>query len=531
MVHFPNEIWLGVANYLKLPTDLCTRKSEAFDKDEKVTQQTLISLSLISKQLRAVFQPQLYCSFIKHQRPTARDRLLRFDSEWLHKYYQRDERTYRATRKQTRLENFLTTIIQRPDLAAMVEQLRIGSYPDDATLPRYLQHLYERVPLHKATSCMLVDALRSFKGFDRLGNRSRKSWEESLRDGGEGAEVALLLTLLPNLLSLRLESTTGSMNFFVQELYDTILGPQPKSWTLVPVQGVLRKHPSKVQSISQQQPEILPVLTTLSVWSYGGFQIPMQNWESLLSLPHLETFRGRGLKIYRMSRQPRPRLASLQHLQLICCTFTDSGLQTLLENCTSLRSLEVNTKFAFDPWGVGTVPIHTMKLAPLAGTLEHLTLMMPDYETSVPLDLRSFKKLRHLQVDMDFLSGFSTALDLHERLSTRIEKLVIRRAHAGIKPHLKNLLDTFITTRQFSSLLVIKLYALDDDYEELRTELENSRKRAQGFKLALKIKEEPNYNHAWWWYGNPESESDLDSDREDDSDSENSVEDDSDGED
>ncbi|KAH0384490.1 hypothetical protein KCU92_g4473, partial [Aureobasidium melanogenum] len=378
MVHFPNEIWLGVANYLKLPTDVCSRKNEALSEDEKITQQTLIRLSLVSKQLRAVFQPQLYRNFIKNKRSTAQERLLRPESEWQHKYYQQDEPSLRATRKQTRLENFLTTINQRPDLAAMVEQLRIGSYPDDATLPRYLQQLYEKVPLHRAISCMLVDALRSFKGFDRLRNHSRKSWEESLRDGGEGAEVALLLTLLPNLLSLRLESTTGSINFLVQELYNTILGPQPKSWTLVPVQGVLRKHPSKVQSISQQQPEILPVLTTLSVRSYGGFQIPMQNWESLLSLPHLETVRGRGLNIYRMSRQPRPRLTSLQHLQLIRCKFTDSGLQTLLESCTSLRSLEVNTKFAFDPWESGTIPIHTMKLAPIAGTLEHLTLMMPE---------------------------------------------------------------------------------------------------------------------------------------------------------
>ncbi|KAH0254505.1 hypothetical protein KCU91_g17965, partial [Aureobasidium melanogenum] len=143
MVHFPNEIWLGVTNYLKLPTDVCTRKNEALDKDEKVTQQTLISLCLVYKQLRAVFQPQLYCSFIKHQRPTAKDRLLKSDSEWLYKYYQQDERSFRAIRKQTRLENFLVTIIQRPDLAAMVEQLRVGSFTQDDT--------HEEVFLHKAT--------------------------------------------------------------------------------------------------------------------------------------------------------------------------------------------------------------------------------------------------------------------------------------------------------------------------------------------------------------------------------------------
>ncbi|KAH0003757.1 hypothetical protein KCU78_g13729, partial [Aureobasidium melanogenum] len=152
MVHFPNEIWLGVANYLKLPTDVCSCKNEALSKDEKVTQQTLISLCLVSKQFRAIFQPQLYYNFIKNKSSTAQERLLSPESEWQHKYYQQDERSFRAIRKQTKLESFLITIIHRADLAAMVEHLRIGSYPDDVTLPRYLQKLYEEVPLHKATS-------------------------------------------------------------------------------------------------------------------------------------------------------------------------------------------------------------------------------------------------------------------------------------------------------------------------------------------------------------------------------------------
>ncbi|KAG9587763.1 hypothetical protein KCU77_g8968, partial [Aureobasidium melanogenum] len=531
MVHFPNEIWLGVANYLKLPTDVCSYKNEALSKDEKVTQQTLISLCLVSKQFRAIFQPQLYYNFIKNKSSTAQERLLSPESEWQHKYYQQDERSFRAIRKQTKLESFLITIIHRADLAAMVEHLRIGSYPDDVTLPRYLQKLYEEVPLHKATSCMLVDALRSFKGFDRLRNHFRKSWEESLRDGGEGAEVALLLTLLPNLLSLRLKPTTGSINFFVQELCNTILGPHPKSWTLIPIQGELCKHPSEVQLRSQQPPEILPVLASLSIWSDGGFPVSMQDCRSLLSLPCLKTFRGRGLNVHRISRQPRPGLISLQHLQFIRCQFTESGLPNLLENCTRLRSLEVNTKFAFNPWFAGIVTIHTLQLAQTADTLEHLTLMMPEYDKAMHLDLRSFNRLRHLQVDMDFLSTSLGALNMHEMLSMSMEKLIIRRAHAGIKPHLEKLLDTFTTTRQFLSLLVIKLYVLEDDYEELRAELDDFNKRAQKLQLECKVKEEPNHNHSWWWYGNPESDSDLDSDQEDDSDGENSVEDDSDGED
>ncbi|KAK6002803.1 hypothetical protein QM012_001553 [Aureobasidium pullulans] len=263
MVHFPNEIWLEVAGYLKLPTDVCTRKHERASEDERVKQQTLLSSCLVSKQLRAVFQPQLYRNFVKYRRPAAKARLLEPDSEWQHRYYQQDERSFRAVRKRTRLEKFLTTVVQRPDLAAMVEQLRIGLCSDHIALPRYLQPLYEKIPPGEVISITLVDALRSFKGFGRLHNRFRRFWEEALRDGDEGAEAALLLTLLPNLLSLRLESDTGDINIFVQELYNTILDARPKSWTLATDQGVLRKHPINLQLSLQQPPEILPVLTSL----------------------------------------------------------------------------------------------------------------------------------------------------------------------------------------------------------------------------------------------------------------------------
>lgn len=234
MVHFPNEIWLGVAKCLKLPTDVRTRKNEAASKDEKLTQQTLLSLCLVSKQLRAVFQPQLYCNFVKHQRPPAKDRLLKFDSEWQHKYYQQDERSFRATRKQTKLECFLITIIRRPDLAAMVEQLRIGSITGNNSLPMCLEWLYESVPLPKAVSSAFVDSLRSFKGFDRLRNHFRRSWEENLWNGNEGSEVALLLTLLPSLRSLRFDSRSYSYDFeyFMEGLFNAALDPSMKSWTL-----------------------------------------------------------------------------------------------------------------------------------------------------------------------------------------------------------------------------------------------------------------------------------------------------------
>ncbi|KAK6002802.1 hypothetical protein QM012_001552 [Aureobasidium pullulans] len=129
-----------------------------------------------------------------------------------------------------------------------------------------------------------------------------------------------------------------------------------------------------------------------------------------------------------------------------------------------------------------------MQLAQTADSLERLTLMMPEYDKATTLDLRSFDKLHHLRVDMEFLRA----------------------------------------PPQFSRLRAIKLYALEDDYEELRTQLGDSRLRAQGLRLMLKIKEEPSHNHSWWWYGNPDSDSDLDSDQESDPDGEVEVDEDED---
>lgn len=317
MVHFPNEIWLGVANHLQLPTDVCTRRNETLSEDEKINQQAIISLCLVSKQLRAIFQPQLYCSFVKYSSVCARDRLLTADSEWLHKYYQRDERTYRATRKQTRLENFILTIIRRPDLALMVKQLRVGSFNEISSLPVHLQKLYERLHPCRMTSTTLENALRTFQGFERLPHRIKRSWLEQLRNGEEGAEVALLLILLPSLHCLHINSPSGDLGSFIHELRDVILGPEPGSWTLKSVRGKLWKHPVVMQSRSQQPPRILAALKSLSVWSDCGRTISLQQCMDSLSLLPLDSFEGRGLGDD--SRQEGPTVACICDPKLPRC--------------------------------------------------------------------------------------------------------------------------------------------------------------------------------------------------------------------
>lgn len=164
MAHLPNEIWFQVVAYINSPNTT----SEGDDTEDcgddndcsNTVQQDLLNLCLVSEQVRAIAQPLLYSGFVKPKTVSAQFRLLKPDSEWLHKYYQRDQRSFRAVRKETRLERFLHTLICRPDLAVEVKNLRLDKIYETSLLPSCLRQLYQKLPLPSTTSSMFVDALK-----------------------------------------------------------------------------------------------------------------------------------------------------------------------------------------------------------------------------------------------------------------------------------------------------------------------------------------------------------------------------------
>lgn len=499
MVHFSNEIWLEVASYLKLPTDVCTRKNEAADKAEKITQQTLISLCHVSKQLHAVFQPQLYCNFVK-------------DSRLQHNHHQLDEPRSRSIRKQPRLENFLATIIQRPDLAAMVEQIRIGSLTPGDALPSY----YEEVDVHKTTSRALVADLRSFKRYDCLSDRFRRSWKKSLRGGDEEAEVALLLTLLPKLRSLRFDLEEGSLNYFMQKIFNIFLDPSSELQILKSTRGMLHKHAVGSQSKLDQSSRILCSLGSLAVRSFDGYKISLENYVGLLSQPSITSFHGRGLTVYgaSLSFHSGITFTALRHLQLVRCKLDGDGLESVLKRCTKLQSLTIDTKFALDP--DPRILLTTKHLDPLknmTGTLERLKLMLHEYNIAASLDLRSFGKLRYLHVDSVLLrTNGNGSLYMHELLPTSIEKITIRRAYIWIQEHIDRLLHAMTANRRLSALSTLKVYAFDWDYPGLHFLSESLQEQARGLQLHFQVEKDPSIRYSYsWGHGDPDSDSDLDS--------------------
>lgn len=515
MVYLPNEIWFKVAGYFFPPLDLCTRESNTVKDHERAVQQTLVNLCLVSKQLRAISQPRLYGSFTKYSRSCARSRLLTSDSEWRHKYYQCGEQNF--IRKVTRLEDFLRTLIERPDLAVMVEQLRINWVIESSALEGRIQKLYERLPFDGTLASAFMKTLRKLQGFERLSVQVRRSWLKDLQEGEEKAEVALLLTILPNLRFLRIESRRGDLGQYVQDLNDALLDSRPTSWTIESGEGMLWKRPVALQPQSQQPPRILRALESLSVWSCCDGTGSLGRCVDVLSLPSLTSFNARGLEQWHRGFQLKPNisLTSLQHLTLVHCRLNGSAIEDLLTECTSLKSFTLNSEFAFDP--EVEMPILRLTvysaLQTLAGSLERLTMMVPEYYTDPDLDLSSFMRLRYLEVDQHLLLYNQGQTHMHKNLPTSIQELVIRRTSLMIKQALKSIFDTFVPTPKFPSLAALKVFTLEHDRDKLEEDFMGLHVRAQRYGVDFECEREPARNYSEFWHGGLDSEEDVDSER------------------
>ena len=219
MVHFPNEIWLEIVQ--NIVPDAGLQDLE----DYKTRQRALASLCLISTQLYPIAQPALHGNYIKFASPWPEERCLANETQ------QQVDGNDSPYRRNTQLENFLRTLIERPDLAAAVVNLRIDRYNDKENSPSRSRKV-KVLPLDPTLSGMFESAIEILIGQltepqSLLDEQitTRDFWEGELRAGVEGAEVALLLAILPNVKFLDLEVSgepKPSLSFFVQGLCEAI---------------------------------------------------------------------------------------------------------------------------------------------------------------------------------------------------------------------------------------------------------------------------------------------------------------------
>ena len=138
MASLPNEIFLEIVKHFP-PINKFHDPSDVLE-EYNITKNTLASLCLVSKIWRDIAQPLLYRTYIKTED---------FDPNIDHDEYIEakieameahgidiqtspdEELEYTDYRKPVPLENFIRTMIERPDLAERVECLSISNYCDE----------------------------------------------------------------------------------------------------------------------------------------------------------------------------------------------------------------------------------------------------------------------------------------------------------------------------------------------------------------------------------------------------------------
>ncbi|KAH0174499.1 glycoside hydrolase, partial [Aureobasidium melanogenum] len=342
MVSLPPEILLNVVSQVS-----DEYREMAFDsaKDEiAVMKRTLMNLCLSSKIFYTVAQPVLHRIFSNSNELdeyTDEDRLPR----------KTGSRTYRQT---TRTENFIRTLIQRPDLADGVEDIKLEDFQNNDVPCDFDTTMLPFDPLLGDLfmgASMVVPRpspglVRQWLGDEEDGRRIQEwqdDWRDELQTGGRNAQIALLFILTPNLVRLEMESSKRGFGPCVDDLWEQMLGP--RSERTVICHGVNLGVDAQLRSQAPTPPTIFSSLEDLIVTSKpNGDGVVLKSVKRLLPLPSLRLFYGINLEerggLDSMRLYYRLPLMHLEYLQLEECTIDDMVLRTLIEACPNLKNLD-----------------------------------------------------------------------------------------------------------------------------------------------------------------------------------------------
>ncbi|THY07292.1 hypothetical protein D6D01_09783, partial [Aureobasidium pullulans] len=492
MVHFPNEIWLEIVRNIVPDANLQDLG------DYRIRQHALASLCLISKQLYPIAQPALHGNYVKFATPSPEERCLANEIQ-----YQVDENDP-PYRKNIQLEKFLRTLIERPDLAAAVVNLRIDRYNDKENSPSRCQKV-KVLPLDPTLSGMFESGIKILIGPltepPSLLNQqisTRDCWEGELQAGVEGAEVALLLAILPNVRLLDLEVSgepKPSLGFFVQGLCEAI--SEYRAWAHEDTEeqdkeehrdenGEKKGEEDKNQKNevgdqrgeeeqdvcscegfwcpSHDPPPVLGHLECLCIRTFHpqnkcGFNL--KDCVPLLTISTLVSFRGYGLNycMYNIEKTKSP--LPLDHLRCLKLEYSqlDGGIFTGLLGGTrlQLQTLIIDSNGSSDLF-FDELHFHEQlqqAVVTMASTLEHLVFVTPEYTMSM-LDLKKLTKLRYLELEITSLVGKKTFVPhpscITTRLPPNIQHLCLRRANEEVWEPAIALIKAKVTSLDFMGL-------------------------------------------------------------------------------
>ncbi|CAC9895765.1 unnamed protein product [Aureobasidium pullulans] len=401
MVHFPNEIWLEIVQNIVPDANLQ-------DLEDYKTRQSL------------------HENYVKFASLWPEERCLADETQ------QQVDGNDSPYRKNTQLENFLRTLIERPDLAAAVVNLRIDRYNDkENSYSRYRK--FEVLPLNPTLSGIFESAIEVFISPSTEppslldGHIStRDCWKGELRAGIEGAEVALLLAVLPNVKFLDLEAISEYRAWAHEDTEE-----QNKKDKHGDEDGEKKGAEDKNQKNEVGDPR------REEEKEYYMYNIGKP--KSPLPLDHL-----RSLK--------------LEYSQLDGRLFTGLLGGTRLQ----LQTLIIDTYGVLDS-RVDESRFHErlqQALVTMASTLEHLVFVTPE-DTMSMLNLQKLTRLRYLELRIASLVGRKVFVPHSQCITTRLpqnlQHLCLRRADDEVWEPAIALIKAKVTSLDFVELKVIEI--------------------------------------------------------------------------
>ncbi|KAL2036304.1 hypothetical protein VTO58DRAFT_102222 [Aureobasidium pullulans] len=359
MARLPDEVLLEIARHL---SDEYDERSSRDGDDVKEIKHTLIDLCMTSMLFRTVAQPTLHSYFER-----TSDDLNPYDGSDL-----LPTTNDREFRRCTRTESFIKTLIHRPDLAASVKSMKLDAFQDNAQT--YIESTH-RIPPPPP------ELVRQWASRDDDLDRIevwQDYWREGLRLGFANAEIALLFTLVPNLMRLELSSSDDDFGIIVHDLFEQMLGPR-SSKTIV-----YRHLDLEVDTNFRSQSTTTPL---------GIFP----NLRDLV----VKTNPSKDLRFEVVEWVELP-LSHLERLELQECPFDMLSLGALVSSSKGLKHLQITLTDTYPEEDFWTA------LKERATTLETLHIHMDfgetEWDENQICDLSAFEKLRSIEIFQVMLS-------------------------------------------------------------------------------------------------------------------------------
>lgn len=293
---------------------------------DRLNQKTLASLCLVCRDFRAFAQPLLYQAYLKPRNQMLERKVCRLGGVVASSPSANLPSSYvkaPAPRLNKNLRQFLETLTERPDLAAQVKFVLLEDWdPPVQKIASFEQNDARLTTISKATlldkhphtSIFKPDTASCYGDMRQL----CAIGQDLLREGVEAADIALLLTLLPNLEELQLQT--------VRSLTPTDMTKAP-----APFLGRVLEQGSWLQKLQRLKLSAPSSLETTV--------LPLERLAGLLRSPSLRTF---TCSFTGDAELQSGFASSLQSISLYNCILDPENIRNLVTSTPLLRSFTLD---------------------------------------------------------------------------------------------------------------------------------------------------------------------------------------------